>query len=87
MYYNELLSARFRGIRLTAQTVQYVRYPGNSYDRQYAKFCRPFGTVPDARPPEEALRLRLCEVIFRQHLERLAAGAVTTLNQEPIPTI
>jgi Flp pilus assembly protein TadD len=75
VYYNELLASLFKGIAVPQETVQYCRHPGNSYDRQYAKFCRPFA---EAGPPPAAdrLRLRLCEAITQDRAERLAGHLV-----------
>ncbi len=72
MYYNELLARLFRGVQVREETVEYCRHPGNSYDRQYAKFCRPFA---EAGPPpvEDRLRLRLCEAIIQDRAEHLLA--------------
>ena len=41
MLYNRMLREVFRGVRLPRETVEYVRYPGNAYDKQYEKFRRP----------------------------------------------
>src|SRR5205823_1594695 len=57
------------GMWIPAATVEYVRYPGNSYDRQYAKFCHPYGAWSDVAPDEERFRLALGEVIVQLHLE------------------
>ncbi len=38
--YNRLLAGLFRGGKVASETVQYVRRPGNAYDRQYEKFRR-----------------------------------------------
>jgi len=73
MYYNQLLAALFAGVRVAAATVEYVRYPGNSYDCQYEKFRRPFGAWRDERPAADHVRLRLCDVVFERHLEQLRA--------------
>jgi hypothetical protein len=43
IYYNQLLSVLFAGVRVAAATVECVRDPGNSFDRQCEKFRRPFG--------------------------------------------
>jgi hypothetical protein len=74
--YSELLPKLFAGVRIAVATVEYVRYPGNSYDRQYAKICRPSGAWHDDVPAEERLRLALGEVIVQHQLERLRGAGV-----------
>jgi tetratricopeptide (TPR) repeat protein len=71
MFYNRLLRELFRGRTVAAQTVEYCRHPGNAYDRQYEKFCRPFGTHPEVLTVEENYRLQLAEVIIRHRLAQL----------------
>jgi hypothetical protein len=68
------------GMRIPAATVEYVRYSGNSDDRQYAKFCRPYCGWYDDVPAEERLRLALGEVIAQHHLQRLRAAGVGPLD-------
>ena len=41
MYYNLMLHSLFRGAHSDQDTVEYRRYPGNSFDRRYEEFCRP----------------------------------------------
>lgn len=71
MFYNELLASLFAGVRVNRETVEYLRHPGNSYDRQYEKFRRPFGAHPDGLSAEDRFRLRLGEVILHERLRRL----------------
>ncbi len=71
MHYMRLICALFRGASITRPTVEYCRHPGNAYDRKYAKFCRPFAENPPATS-EDHFRLRLCEIITQDKLERLA---------------
>jgi glycosyltransferase involved in cell wall biosynthesis len=73
-YYNTLVCALFRGGRALAQTVQYVRYPGNSYDRQYEKFCRPVGEYQETLTLEHQFRLRLAEAIAGHQRAKVRAG-------------
>jgi hypothetical protein len=80
MHYFELLATLFAGVCVSAATVEYVRYPGNSYDRQYAKFCRPYGAWYYDVPAEERLRLALGVAIVQDHLERLRAVVVGRLG-------
>jgi glycosyltransferase involved in cell wall biosynthesis len=76
-FYMELLTRLFRGVRVVRETVRHLRYPGNSFDRQYEKFRRPFGAYPEVLPPEDRFRLALCEQICRRRLEALRATAAT----------
>ena len=69
--YNRLLAGLFRGGRVAAETVQYVRRPGNAYDRQYEKFRRPRRTHPETTDAEEEYRLGLAEVVVRKRLTEL----------------
>ena len=69
--YNRLLSSLFHGGRVAAETVQYIRRPGNAYDRQYEKFRRPRGTYPETSSPNEEYRLGLAEVIVLKRLAEL----------------
>jgi hypothetical protein len=43
MHCSELLARLLAGVRIPAMTAGYVYYPGNSYDRRYAKFRRQYG--------------------------------------------
>jgi glycosyltransferase involved in cell wall biosynthesis len=81
VYYNALVLALFRGARVSRETVQYVRRPGNSYDRQYEKFCRPFAEQPKL-PPAEANRLRLCELLAQEQLRQTLAARAAG---QPLP--
>jgi glycosyltransferase involved in cell wall biosynthesis len=76
MYYNQLLAALFSGAGAAAATVEYVRYPGNSYDRQYQKFRRPYGAWSEDRSAEERFRLRLCDAVYEYKLEQLRAAGI-----------
>jgi glycosyltransferase involved in cell wall biosynthesis len=73
MFYNELVCALFRGVGVTAETVEHLRYPGNTFDRQSAKFCRPFGDYEEGLPAERRFQLQLADVIFRHQVETLRA--------------
>jgi glycosyltransferase involved in cell wall biosynthesis len=70
-FYNELVCSLFPGVKVAVETVEHLRYPGNSFDRQYAKFCRPFGQYREELPADYCLRLRLAEVITAHRLEVL----------------
>jgi hypothetical protein len=70
-FYSELLARLFRGVGIARETVAHRRWPGNSFDRQYEKFRRPFGAFREELPPRDRLRLRLCEAIFEHRLREL----------------
>jgi len=76
-YYNVLVTTLFTGLRLACETVEYIRYPGNSFDRQYEKFCRPYGAYQESLPPETAFRLQMCQLIVREQLRQLRAQGVS----------
>jgi hypothetical protein len=63
--YNRLVGGLFAGAKVVAETVEYCRYPGNAYDRQYEKFRRPFGAYQEVLPDDERLRLQLSDVLIR----------------------
>ena len=73
LFYNDLLNRLFRGHRVEMETAEYCRYPGNSYDRQYEKFCQPFGASPETRSDDEQFRLYLSSAIVRNLATRLKA--------------
>jgi tetratricopeptide (TPR) repeat protein len=75
MFYNRLLAGLFRGRELAQETVEYVRRPGNAYDRQYEKFRRPRGSYPEAGSEDERYQLRLGEVIFQRRMEEMRRSA------------
>ncbi len=70
-YYSLLLHRFFRGRTLPLETVEYCRYPGNGYDRQYAKFCRPFAQ-PNVLTTQERAQLRLCDALVHNRIEELS---------------
>lgn len=63
VHYNDLLGRFFNRVEVATETVQYMRRPGNSFDRQYAKFQLPPGAVKDVTDPEFDFRVRLSRVI------------------------
>jgi glycosyltransferase involved in cell wall biosynthesis len=71
MYYNELITRSFKGIAVRAETVEYMRYPGNGFDQQYARYQHPFGTPWEPKPEEQNFRLGLCDVILQHRLYEL----------------
>jgi glycosyltransferase involved in cell wall biosynthesis len=71
MYYNEMIAGLFPGVQIQAETVHHHRYPGNTFDRQYEKFRRPFGAYREDVPAEYRLRLALADTIIRHRLETL----------------
>src|SRR5262249_41167833 len=72
-FYCELVCSLFQGVKVVAETVEYLRYPGNALDRQYAKFCRPPGQYREALDPQYRFRLALAELITRHRLDALRA--------------
>lgn len=72
-FYNYVLNRVFRGRRLALETVEYCRHRGNSFDRQYEKFCQPFGAVPEYENPDDLLRLRVASALAQHRVERLKA--------------
>jgi glycosyltransferase involved in cell wall biosynthesis len=71
IFYKRLLRAFCTGCRVERDTVEYMRYPGNGYDRQYEKFQKPYGAHQEAVSEEEGLRLRLADALFQYHLHEL----------------
>jgi glycosyltransferase involved in cell wall biosynthesis len=71
VHYNSLLGRFFRRTDFAGETVRYMRRPGNSFDRQYAKFQHPAGVVQD--PPDAAFdfRVRLSKLIVEHEYELL----------------
>ncbi len=76
-FYNALVSRFYRGVGIRQETVVYCRYPGNSFDRQYEKLCRPFGSGPTAEA-EDVPRLRLAQAVIQNRIEQLAAAGAGT---------
>jgi hypothetical protein len=75
MFYNRLLGRAGRGVVLNAETVEYCRHPGNSYDRQLDKFRRPFGQQANSSSDDEQYRLRLAEVLIGRRLATLTPAS------------
>jgi len=71
VYYNKLIGRHFRGAAVAAETVRYYRYPGNSFDRQYAKFQLPLGQHREPLPEDLALQVKLSDLLT----DRLLKGA------------
>lgn len=69
--YNRLIGSIFDGTRIEHDTVEYKRYPGNSYDRQYEKFSRPYGAYKEKLTPVQRFRLRLNDLIVESLIESL----------------
>jgi hypothetical protein len=63
-FYNRLVERQLRGSQVAQETVEYCRHPGNGYDRQYDKFCRPFAGSRDTATAKERFAIRLGEVIY-----------------------
>jgi glycosyltransferase involved in cell wall biosynthesis len=72
--YNHWLNCFFRIGRVDVETVEYIRYPGNSFDRQLAKFQQPpdgysLNFTAEERSWHE-LRMRLEEERFHYLLDK-----------------
>jgi glycosyltransferase involved in cell wall biosynthesis len=66
--YNGWLNTFFRVGVIQVETVEYIRYPGNSFDRQLDTFRR----APDpARPPATPEQLALHDIRFRREEEKI----------------
>ncbi len=50
MYYNLLMTGLFPGLSINRETVEYLRYPGHSFDLQYEKFQFPYGVYSKPLP-------------------------------------
>jgi glycosyltransferase involved in cell wall biosynthesis len=72
-FYSELLWRLFAGVKVLTPTVEYLRYPGNAFDRQYAKFCQPFGQYQEVLDPDHGFRVTLADLITRHRVETLRA--------------
>jgi hypothetical protein len=68
-FYNLMLDQLFRGARVETETVEYCRYPGNSYDKQYEKFRQPYGAcaVSDA----DSFRITLAGLLVQDRIDSL----------------
>jgi tetratricopeptide (TPR) repeat protein len=85
VYYNSLADQLLHGCLVVQETVEYRRYPGNAYDRQYDKFCRPFSQSRDTSAPQERFAVRLGEVISRDLLARRKTQANGCKESETPP--
>jgi tetratricopeptide (TPR) repeat protein len=83
MYYNRLVDHFFRGRTLARETVDHLRSPGNSFDRQYAKFCQPFNG--QTASGEEAQRLRFAELLFAEQIARHHQRSAAPNRKKPPP--
>ncbi len=63
VHYNDLLGRFFHRAEIAEETVKYVRRPGNSLDRQHAKFQVPPGAFREVVEPEFGFRVRLSKLI------------------------
>jgi len=76
VFYNTILSEMFRGGRIAAETVLYRRHSGNSFDRQYEKFRRPFGAARDELGEDFDFRVHMSQLIIGREKRRLASKLV-----------
>ncbi|MHB1423447.1 MAG: glycosyltransferase family 2 protein [Gemmataceae bacterium] len=71
MFYNDLLDKLFQGAVVPRETVEYCRYPGNAYDRQYEKFCQPFGKCPEPFTEDFLFRHNLAMLLVDRQIKQL----------------
>ena len=71
VFYNKLLATFFRGVGLAAETVRYHRYPGNAFDRQYARFQMPVGEHGDDLDDEGRFRVKLCHILMDRRIQMI----------------
>jgi glycosyltransferase involved in cell wall biosynthesis len=71
VFYNRLVERFFKGLQTARETVEYLRHPGNSYDRQYSRFQVPPGEFREVVPREYGLRIEICEALFRYTVDKL----------------
>jgi glycosyltransferase involved in cell wall biosynthesis len=81
-FYCELVCSLFAGLKVAVQTVEHLRYPGNTFDRQYEKFCRPLGQWHEANTSDHHFRLRLAAVILEHHMAKVRDGAAARARSE-----
>jgi glycosyltransferase involved in cell wall biosynthesis len=74
VFYNRMLTERFRGLIVPDETVEYLRYPGNSFDRQYARFQLPFDQSRDLVDDALKLQIRLAELLMEYHVHERRNG-------------
>ena len=65
VYYNRAVVRSHAGIRIEDETVEYVRYPGNSYDRQYQQFQFETDRGRWIVAEDEQARIAVAEAIIR----------------------
>jgi glycosyltransferase involved in cell wall biosynthesis len=77
MYYNQLLAHFFVGAKVSAETVEYIRYPGNAYDRQYEQFQYPMGAHQASMSEQRAFQFQLANAILQNRLRSLSGAGVS----------
>jgi glycosyltransferase involved in cell wall biosynthesis len=70
-HYNNMLGSLFTGCFISSETVEYIRYPGNGYDRQYERFCRPPGDYNEPVSQDTRYRFELGSMIIQNKLASL----------------
>jgi glycosyltransferase involved in cell wall biosynthesis len=71
VHYNTILGRLFTKVEVAAETVRYMRRPGNSFDRQYEKFQFAPGAFREPADPEFDFRVRMSKMIVEYECERL----------------
>jgi glycosyltransferase involved in cell wall biosynthesis len=78
VFYNKMITSVGRGRAVTLQTVQYVRHPGNAFDRQYERFQLPPGQGRIEVDELYNMRVEVAKIVSDYEIEvikkRLAAG-------------
>ena len=74
MFYNRLIGRTGRGVVLKAETVEYCRHPGNSYDRQLPRFLQPVGQHPSTSSEDHQQRMQLAEILIDRRLAKLTSA-------------
>ena len=67
VFYNDILKTLYGRREIERETVAYRRNPGNSFDRQYAKFCSSPGSVVHEYDAEKGLRVQIAQLITNHH--------------------
>jgi len=67
MFYSQMVTKLLAGKRLACETVKYCRHPGNHLDRQYEKFCQPYGACSEVLSEDEQFGIALMELIVKRY--------------------
>jgi glycosyltransferase involved in cell wall biosynthesis len=84
MYYNELITRLLPGVQIQRRTVRHLRYPGNTFDRQYEKFRRPFGAFREELDDDYRFRLAVADTITGERIRTLGLEQARLLSDIPM---